>query len=43
MAACITQFGRDFGDRAGNGFVIHAGPMTLPMGGGTTALPIAAL
>jgi hypothetical protein len=43
MARQIAAFRRDFGDRAGNGYVIHAGSMALPLGGGTLALPFAAL
>jgi len=40
MARGITAFRRDFGDRAGNGYVIYTGPVTLPLGGGTRALPL---
>jgi predicted AAA+ superfamily ATPase len=43
MAREIAAFRRDFGDRAGHGYVIHAGAMALPLGGGTIALPFAAL
>ncbi len=39
----IATFRRDFGDRAGPGYVIHAGKSALPLGGGTVALPFAAL
>ncbi len=42
MAREIAAFRRDF-DRAGNGYVIHAGQMALPLGEGTLALPFAAL
>lgn len=43
MARGITAFRRDFGDRAGNGYVIYTGPVTLPLGDGTRALPLAEL
>jgi uncharacterized protein len=43
MARGITAFRRDFGDRAGDGYVIYTGPVMLPLGGGTLALPLAAL
>ena len=43
MARGITAFRRDFGDRAGNGYVIYTGPVMLPLGDGTRALPLAAL
>ena len=43
MARAIAAFRRDFGDRASDGYVIHAGRTTLPLGGGTLALPVAAV
>ena len=43
MARGIAAFRRDFGDRAGNGFVIYTGPVLLPLGDGTRAFPLAAL
>ena len=43
MAKEINAFRRDFGDRVGKGYVIHAGSMILPLGEGTVALPFAAL
>lgn len=43
MAREIAGFRRDFGDRVGRGYVIYAGKMLLPLGGGVTALPFAAL
>jgi predicted AAA+ superfamily ATPase len=43
MARGIAAFRRDFGDRAGDGFVIYTGPVLLPLGGGTRAFPLAAL
>ena len=43
MAREINAFRRDFGDRAANGYVIHPGRTALPLGGGTLALPLAAL
>jgi predicted AAA+ superfamily ATPase len=42
MAREIAAFRRDL-DRAGNGYVIHAGKMALPLGGGTLAVPFTAL
>jgi hypothetical protein len=43
MAREINAFRRHFGDRAVNGYVIHLGRTELPLGGGTLALPLAAL
>jgi predicted AAA+ superfamily ATPase len=43
MARGITAFRRDFGDRAGNGYVIYAGSVVLPLGDGTRALPLSQL
>jgi len=43
MAREIIAFRRDFGDRVGKGYVIHAGSVVLPLGEGTLALPFAAL
>jgi predicted AAA+ superfamily ATPase len=43
MAREIAAFRRDFGERAGDGYVVHAGKMVLPLGGSTLALPFAAL
>jgi hypothetical protein len=43
MAREITAFRRDFGDRVGKGYVVHAGSVVLPLGEGTLALPFAAL
>jgi uncharacterized protein len=43
MARSITAFRRDLGDRVGDGYVIHPGRTALPLGGGTLALPFAAL
>jgi hypothetical protein len=39
MAAEIAAFKRDFGDRAGTGFVIHPGSVSLPLGSDTVAFP----
>ena len=41
MASGIAAFRRDFGARPGNGYVIYLGPVTLPLGDGTRALPFA--
>jgi predicted AAA+ superfamily ATPase len=43
MARGISAFRRDFGERASNGYVIYTGPIALPLGDGTRALPLAAL
>jgi predicted AAA+ superfamily ATPase len=43
MAAGIGAFQRDLGRRAGPGYVVHSGDQILPLGPGTTAMPIAAL
>jgi hypothetical protein len=43
MAASIAKLRRDFGDRAVSGNVVHAGRIVLPLGGGTLAIPAAAL
>jgi hypothetical protein len=43
MAAGIKAFQEDFGTRAAPGYVIHTGAVRLPLGGGITALPFAAL
>jgi hypothetical protein len=43
MARGISAFQRDFGERAGNGYVIYTGPVVLPLGDGTRALPLAML
>jgi hypothetical protein len=42
MGRGIEAFRRDYGDRAGNGYVIYPGPVALPLGGGTVAPPLAA-
>jgi hypothetical protein len=39
MAASISEFRKDFGKRALPGYVVHAGDVRLPLGGGVTALP----
>ncbi len=41
MAAEIAAFKRDFGDRAGRGYVVHPGSIALPLGSDTVALPFA--
>jgi hypothetical protein len=43
MARGIVAFRRDFGERAANGYVIYTGPVALPLGDGTRALPLIAL
>jgi hypothetical protein len=43
MARGIAAFRRDFGDRAGSGYVIYTGPITLPLGDSTRALPLSEL
>jgi uncharacterized protein len=43
MTRGIAAFRRDFGDRAGNGYVVYPGSAVLPLGGGGRALPLAAL
>lgn len=43
MAAQLQVFRRDFGDRAGGGFVLHPGKMILPLGEGALAWPLTAL
>jgi hypothetical protein len=42
MARGIAGFRGDFGERAGNGFVVHPGDTVLPLGGGTVAMPFSA-
>jgi hypothetical protein len=39
MAQSISALRRDLGDAIRPGYVIHAGDITLPLGGGTLALP----
>jgi predicted AAA+ superfamily ATPase len=43
MAREIICFRQDFGERAGHGYVVYAGPMALPLAPGVTAAPVAAL
>jgi predicted AAA+ superfamily ATPase len=43
MARGIVSFQNDFGDKAGQGYVIHPGKMTLPLGPGVVTLPLANL
>jgi len=43
MASGIRAFGKDLGDKAAPGYVIHPGDVRLPLGGGVTALPFAYL
>ncbi len=43
MARGIISFQTDFGDKAGQGYVIHPGKMTLPLGKGVMTLPLANL
>jgi predicted AAA+ superfamily ATPase len=43
MAREITRFRKDFGDKAGHGYVIHPGDTTLPLGEGNVAIPFAGI
>ena len=43
MARELLGFQRDFKEKALSGYVIHPGTMSLPLGKGATALPIAML
>ena len=43
MAKELMGFKRDFKEKALSGYVIRPGTMTLPLGQGTTALPLATL
>jgi hypothetical protein len=43
MASLIVRFQEDMGKRAMPGYVIHAGEIRLPLGGGVTALPFSDL
>lgn len=43
MASLIVKFQEDMGKRAMPGYVIHAGEIRLPLGGGVTALPFSEL
>jgi predicted AAA+ superfamily ATPase len=43
MASLIVKFQEDIGRRAMPGYVIHAGEIRLPLGGGVTALPYSEL
>jgi len=43
MARGIANFQKDFGDKAGQGYVIHPGKMILPLGKGIATLPLASL
>ena len=40
MAKEIINFQKDFGNKAGQGYVIHPGKMTLPLGKGVITLPL---
>jgi len=40
-ASGIERFRRDFGDRAGTGYVIHPGDVRLPLSPGARAIPFA--
>lgn len=39
LAAGVRAFRAAFGERAGPGYVVHLGDLTLPLGPGVTALP----
>ncbi len=43
MASSLKTFQKDFHDRCLPGYVVHAGQVTLPLGGGVTALPFTSL
>ncbi|MBM3311885.1 MAG: ATP-binding protein [Candidatus Aminicenantes bacterium] len=43
MAAAVRTFQKDFGAKAGPGFVVHPGSIGLPLGPGVTALPFSEL
>jgi predicted AAA+ superfamily ATPase len=43
MAKEIEGFRKDFGERVGNGYVVHSGKIILPLGAGTIALPFSLL
>lgn len=43
MAAAISAFREDLGEATTPGYIVHPGDMRLPLGGGTTALPLADL
>lgn len=43
MAKEVVLFRRGFGARAANGYVVHAGRVTLPLGDGVVALPFSRL
>ncbi len=43
MAAGVAAFRADFPKKAGPGFVVHAGDVTLALGNGVTAIPLASL
>jgi predicted AAA+ superfamily ATPase len=39
MASAVKTFQKDFGDKVSEGYVVHPGDITLPLGPGVTALP----
>jgi predicted AAA+ superfamily ATPase len=43
MASALKTFQRDFGDKVLEGYVVHPGNITLPLGSGIKALPFAEL
>lgn len=43
MAGSIMTFQRDFGDKAGPGYVVHPGDVRLPLASGVTAISFADL
>jgi uncharacterized protein len=43
MAGGIAAFLKDYGDRAANGYVVHPGDISLPLGPAVTALPFSQL
>ena len=43
MANSILRFKKDLGEKAVDGYVVHPGDISLPLGSGVTAIPFAAL
>ena len=43
MSMEIINFQKDFEGKAGQGYIIHPGQMTLPLGNGVMTLPLANL
>jgi uncharacterized protein len=43
MASGLNTFKKDFGKKAGTGYLIHPGDVRLPLGQGVVALPFTEL